>query len=165
MKNTKLEKIRAGYFRFATGVSHVMMWIAIAIFIVMIFSVTYGVIGRYISFVRAPRWTQELATLCMVWLCFISAGYAIGVGAHVRMTLLNKVFGEKVSSILHYLAHVLLFGVNVFFIVYGIKLSIMMSTSKMSATGWPIWLNYLALVVGGIYGAVMALAKIAKGDL
>ena len=61
-------------------VSRFMILICVLLFSVMVFSVSYGVIGRYIPFIRNPRWTQELAILCMVWLCFVSAGDAIKNG-------------------------------------------------------------------------------------
>lgn len=165
MKDNCFKKFREGYLKFASVFSEIMLWFSVAIFAVMLFSVSYGVLGRYLPFVKNPRWTMELSTLCLVWLCFITAGYAIGTGAHVRMTVLNKVFGEKLASYLHYFAHVVLVLVNIFFIIYGINLCIMMGTAVMPATGWPVWLTYSALAAGGVYGLIMSLARIIKGDL
>lgn len=61
--------------KLADGLSGIMIIICVIIFAVMVFAVSYGVIGRYIPFIKNPRWTQELAILCMVWLCFLGSGY------------------------------------------------------------------------------------------
>ncbi len=147
----------------ANILSAVMLGVCIAIFCVMVFSVSYGVIGRYIPFIRNPRWTQELAILCMVWICFVSSGYAIKNGWHVRMTVIERLLPENLQRIMQIFAYVLLFVVNIFFIVYGKQLVVMTSRARMSATGWPLSITYLSVIVGGVYGAAMALYRILKG--
>lgn len=147
----------------ANILSAVMLGVCIAIFCVMVFSVSYGVIGRYIPFIRNPRWTQELAILCMVWICFVSSGYAIKNGWHVRMTVIERLLPENLQRIMQIFAYVLLFVVNIFFIVYGKQLVVMTSRARMSATGWPLSITYLSVIVGGVYGAAMAFYRILKG--
>lgn len=147
----------------ANILSAVMLGVCIAIFCVMVFSVSYGVIGRYIPFIRNPRWTQELAILCMVWICFVSSGYAIKNGWHVRMTVIERLLPENLQRIMQIFAYVLLFVVSIFFIVYGKQLVVMTSRARMSATGWPLSITYLSVIVGGVYGAAMALYRILKG--
>lgn len=147
----------------ADQISAVMIGLCIMIFTVMVFAVSYGVVGRYIPFIKNPRWTQELAILCMVWICFVSSGHAIKNGLHVRMSLLNFVVPKKVASSLHRLAYVLLLVVNIFWIVFGTQLTHLTSTARMPSTGWPLCLTYLSVVVGGFYGAAMALYRLVKG--
>ena len=144
-------------------ISRIMILICVLFFTVMVFSVSYGVIGRYVPFIRNPRWTQELAILCMVWLCFVSAGYAIKNGLHVRMTILTGLLPQKVQAVITRLTYVLLLAVNVFFVVYGLKLMHLTRRARMSATGWPMKITYLSVVVGGVYGASMALYRVIKG--
>ncbi len=156
-------RFREGYLRFEKVFSEVMIYICVAVFAVMVFSVSYGVLGRYLTFVRSPKWTQELATLCLVWLAFVSAGYAIKEDKHVRMTVINRVVPEKVGKILHAFAFVLLIFVNVFWIIYGTKLTILSQSAKMAATGWPMSITYVSVTLGGIYGAVMAIGRFIKG--
>lgn len=151
--------------RAADLISRGMMLLCIAVFAVMVFSVSYGVVGRYISFIHNPRWTQELAILCMVWLCFLGAGYAIKEGLHVRMTIINFLVPEKAGKVLHMLAYVLLLAVNVFWVVYGMQLVIATGTARMAATGWPLSLTYLSVVIGGFYGAAMSVYRLLKGGL
>lgn len=149
--------------KIAEGISAFMIMVCVLIFAVMVFSVSYGVLGRYLPFVRNPRWTQELAILCMVWLCFMGAGYAIREGLHVRMTLINFLVPKKVASFLHLMAYVLLFMVNIMWITYGAQILTLTQRAKMSATGWPMSTIYLSVVSGGVYGAAMSLYRILKG--
>lgn len=149
--------------RIADLVSSVMLGLCIVIFCVMVFSVSYGVIGCYIPFIRNPRWTQELAILCMVWICFVSSGYAIKNGWHVRITLIERLLPVRIQRVMQVLAYALLLAINVFFVVYGRQIVAMTSRARMSATGWPMSITYLSVIVGGIYGALMSLYRILKG--
>lgn len=147
----------------AEGMSRFMILVCVGIFAVMVFSVSYGVLGRYLPFVKNPRWTQELAILCMVWLCFLGAGYAIKEGLHVRMTLINFLVPQKAASLLHGCAYVLLLATNIMWVIYGIQLLKLTKMAKMAATGWPMSVTYLSVVIGGIYGAAMSLYRLWKG--
>ena len=149
--------------KIAEGVSAVMIIMCVLIFAVMVFAVSYGVIGRYLPFVKNPRWTQELAILCMVWLCFMAAGFAIKEGLHVRMTLISFLVPKKAASFLHMMAYVLLLAVNIMWVVYGVQILALTQRAKMSATGWPMSTIYLSVVIGGAYGAAMSLYRILKG--
>ena len=161
---SKLAGFRAFYKKFEDIVSEIMIGICVAIFAVMVFSVSYGVLGRYLTFVKAARWTQELAILCLVWLCFVTAGYAIKEDRHVRMTIINRIVPEKAAKALHAFTYILLVLVNLFFIIYGWKLSVLSAKAKMSATGWPLNLYYISLIFGGVYGFLMSVGRLIKGE-
>lgn len=164
MEQKKKTSVRgSGLDRAVDLISNVMIGICVLIFALMVFSVFYGVLGRYLPFVRNPRWTQELAILCMVWLCFIGSGYAIKEGLHVRMTIISFVVPKKAAAWLHCGAYVLLLAVNVFWVVYGAQIVQMTQKARMPATGWPLSITYVSVVVGGLYGAAMSLYRILKG--
>ena len=151
------------YDRFASLFTKIMVGFCALVFGVMIFAVTYGVIGRVAHFVRQPRWTQELAILCLVWLCFASAGYGIYDNKHANMTIFVNMFPQGVRKVIVILTYVLLLFVNIYWIYYGISLSSLSSMARMSATGWPQSLNYISIVVGGIYGLFMTIGRFIKG--
>lgn len=149
--------------KIAEGISAGMMILCVTIFAVMVFAVSYGVAGRYLPFVRNPRWTQELGILCMVWLCFLSTGFAIKEGLHVRMSIIRFLVPKKLSSFFHRCAYVLLLVINVAWVVYGIQLIQVTKMARMSATKWPMSVIYLSVVIGGIYGAAMSIYRLVKG--
>lgn len=157
------KKERSGIDKIADGISTGMLLLCVVVFAVMVFAVSYGVAGRYLPFMRNPRWTQELGILCMVWLCFLSSGYAIKEGLHVRMSIINYLVPKKLASFLHRGAYVLLLVINVIWVVYGIQLMQLTKMAKMSATRWPMSIIYLSVVIGGIYGAAMSVYRILKG--
>lgn len=149
--------------KLADGLSGFMITVCVMIFAVMVFSVSYGVVGRYLPFVRNPRWTQELAILCMVWLCFLGSGYGIKEGLHVRMTVIEYILPKNITSKLHCCAYGMLAIINCAWVVYGIQLLELTKRAKMSATGWPMGITYLSVVIGGLYGLLMSLYRIWKG--
>lgn len=157
------KKARSGIDKIADGISTGMLLLCVVVFAVMVFAVSYGVAGRYLPFMRNPRWTQELGILCMVWLCFLSSGYAIKEGLHVRMSIINYLVPKKLAAFFHRGAYVLLLVINVIWVVYGIQLMQLTKMAKMSATRWPMSIIYLSVVIGGIYGAAMSVYRILKG--
>lgn len=163
VQKEKTEKQKSRLDQWADCLSAFMITVCVVIFAVMVFSVSYGVVGRYIPFIRNPRWTQELAILCMVWLCFLGAGYAIKEKLHVRMTVINFLVPKKIAVFLHRCAYLMLVLVNLMWIFYGFRLLELTKTAKMSATGWPMGITYFSVVIGGIYGAAMAVYRILKG--
>ena len=48
-------------------------------------------------------------------------------------------------------------------IIYGTQLLELTKRAKMSATGWPMGITYLSVVIGGIYGLAMSLYRVWKG--
>ena len=165
-KDSKIPPINKAitlYHHFADIISKIMMGICMVILGVMVFSVSYGVLGRYTP-LKNPRWTQELSILCMVWVCFLSAGYAIKNGLHVRITLTKYVFPEKVCRNLYKAAYIVLIIVNLLWSVYGVEVVRLTMRARMPATGWPMYLTYLSVVIGGIYGVLMAIDKLTKED-
>lgn len=165
MKNNEEKTVpeQSGLDRFADIFSKIMMALCILIFAVMVASVSYGVVGRYVKYIKNPRWTQELAILCMVWLCFLGSGYAIKEGLHVRMVVINAIVPPKVAKFLHMLAYVLLLLVNLAWVWYGWQTVQLTSIAKMPATGWPLSVTYLSVCVGGLYGAAMSVYRLLKG--
>lgn len=159
----RLKKMQSYYSKFEDVFSDLMIGLCVAVFSVMVFSVSYGVLGRYLTFVKAPRWTQELAVLCLVWLCFVSAGYAIKTNKHVRMSIIDSIVPKKVAKALQIGAYVFLMLVNLFLVIYGINLMALSANARMAATGWPMNITYLSVVIGGIYGFFMAFGKVLKG--
>jgi TRAP-type C4-dicarboxylate transport system permease small subunit len=162
MKDSLPQK-RTWFDTFADVYSRIMIGVCVCVFAVMVFSVSYGVLGRYLTFVKAPRWTQELAILCMVWLCFISAGSAVKDDKHVRMTLIENIVSKSWVVPLKTFAYVLLALVNIFFVIYGAQTAILSRSARMAATGWPLSITYDSIVLGGLYGAVMSVYRIYKG--
>ena len=79
------------------------------------------------------------------------------------MTIFVNMFPQGARRVIVILTYVLLLFVNIYWIYYGISLSSLSSMARMSATGWPQSLNYISIVVGGIYGLFMTIGRFIKG--
>lgn len=67
---------------------------------------TMSVLGRYISFIPDPSWSEEVVLTCMAYMAVLSAALAIRRGAHIRMTALDRYIPDGVLLALDILADV-----------------------------------------------------------
>ena len=63
-----------------------------------------SVLGRYVSFVPDPAWSEEIVLTLMSYMAVLSAALAIRRGAHIRMTALDVYLPKKLLKILDLLA-------------------------------------------------------------
>lgn len=132
------------------------------LFIGMVFSVTYAVVGRFILR-STPKWCEETGILCMVWICFLSATMAIRDGAHIRMTILEYVFPKKVSQYLHFQSYVVLLILSVIWTIYGKQVIELTLVPKMPSTQLPMAVLFGSVFVSGVLGIIMSLSRLLKG--
>jgi len=71
------------------------------------------VTGRYVSFVPAPAWSEEVILSCMAYMAVLSAAIAIRKGAHIRMSALDPYLNKTLVKSLDVLSDVcvLIFGI------------------------------------------------------
>ena len=82
---------------------------------------TMSVLGRYISFIPDPSWSEEVVLTLMSYMAVLSAALAIRRGAHIRMTAFDKYLPKKVLAVLDILADVFVFILAVVMVVLGWK--------------------------------------------
>lgn len=149
--------------KLADGLSGIMIIICVIIFAVMVFAVSYGVIGRYIPFIKNPRWTSGtgdsvygMALLSWFWLR--NQRRASCENDRDRIYCAEKT-GFRTS-----LLCLCIVGGSQYHVDHlWTQLLELTKRAKMSATGWPMGITYLSVVVGGIYGLAMSLYRVWKG--
>lgn len=82
---------------------------------------TMSVLGRYISFIPDPAWSEEVVLTLMSYMAVLSAALAIRRGAHIRMTAFDRYLPKSVLRALDILADVLVFVLAVVMVVVGWK--------------------------------------------
>lgn len=82
---------------------------------------TMSVIGRYVSFVPDPAWSEEVVLTCMAYMAVLSAALAIRRGAHIRMTVFDRYLPERVLLFLDILSDVCVLILAVVMIIVGWK--------------------------------------------
>ena len=80
-----------------------------------------SVLGRYVSFIPDPAWSEEIVLTLMAYMAVLSAALAIRRGAHIRMTAFDKYFSKKVLRYSDLLADVLVFAFGVIMLIVGWK--------------------------------------------
>ena len=83
-----------------------------------------SVVGRYVSFIPDPAWSEEVVLTCMSYMAVLSAALAIRRGAHIRMTALDSYLPKGVVKFLDILADVAVLVLAVVMITVGWSLSL-----------------------------------------
>lgn len=99
----------------------IVLFICKILLIADILVTIYMVIGRYVPFIDAPVWGEQIVLTLMVYMTVLSATLAIRRGAHIRMTALDKYLPDAVVKALDLLADFAVAALGVVFLVYGIK--------------------------------------------
>ena len=138
-------------------------WFAMICMVILTIIVFIDVILRYI-FKQGFPWTQEMATLMLVWFSFI--GMAIGVleRIHISIEMFTSKLPEKAISVLDSVNHVLIAIFGGAMIYYGAVIMDMTKLSTMPATKMPSAVLYIILPLSGILVFLNALLVAAKRD-
>lgn len=124
-------------------------WFAIICMVILTIIVFIDVILRYI-FKQGFSWTQEVATLMLVWFSFI--GMAIGVleKIHISIEMFTSKLPEKAIVALESFNHILIAVFGGMMVYYGIVIMDMTKLSTMPATKLPSSVLYVILPLSGI---------------
>jgi TRAP-type C4-dicarboxylate transport system permease small subunit len=82
-----------------------------------------AVLGRYVSFIPDPAWSEEIVLTCMVYMAIVSASMALRRNAHIRMTALDKYLPVKVVRTLDVTADIAVIAFSVMMLIVGWKYS------------------------------------------
>ena len=99
----------------------IVMFICKILLIIDIIVTIYMVIGRYITFIDAPVWGEQIVLTLMVYMTVLSATLAIRRNAHIRMTALDKYLPKIAVKSLDLLSDIAVTALGVILLVYGIK--------------------------------------------
>lgn len=113
----KIDKIKPAY----DFVYKFVMLICKLLLIADILITTMAVIGRYVSFIPDPAWSEEVVLTCMSYMAVLSAALAIRRGAHIRMTAFDSYLPKKLVTFLDILADVAVLILAVIMITVGWK--------------------------------------------
>jgi TRAP-type C4-dicarboxylate transport system permease small subunit len=97
--------------------------VAGAALVVVVLSVCWGVLTRYVTAQPAP-WASEVASIGFAWVTFFGASACFRHGAHPSIDMLVRRFPPALQSAVRWLNHVLMIGLLAFLTLYGIWFSI-----------------------------------------
>ncbi|MCF0129749.1 MAG: TRAP transporter small permease [Pseudobutyrivibrio sp.] len=83
-----------------------------------------AVLGRYVSFIPDPAWTEEVVLTFMAYMAVLSAALAIRRGAHIRMTAFDRYIPETILKVLDIVADIAVFVLAWIMIIVGFQYAI-----------------------------------------
>ena len=111
--------------------------------------ITYNVVARRLGF--APQWGEEAVRYSMIWITFIGSAICFRRSAHFGIDVIrrvnNKVF-QKCVTVFVLAACAVFVGLLCY---YGFRYTAFTfaSQQKTPALGWPIFLVYMSVPIGG----------------
>ncbi|MCF2665104.1 TRAP transporter small permease [Oscillibacter valericigenes] len=138
-------------------------WFAMICMVCLTIIVFTDVILRYI-FKRGFAWTQEIATLMLVWFSLI--GMAIGVleKIHISIEMFTSKLPDKALSVLESINHLLIAVFGGCMVYFGLIIMNMTKMSTLPATKMPSSVLYVILPLSGLLVLVNAILVAAKQD-
>lgn len=97
----------------------VMMVICKLLLIADILVTCYMVIGRYIPFIPAPVWGEQVVLTLMVYMAVLSATLAIRNNAHIRMTCFDPYLPKTLIKVLDIISDLLVLALGYVMLVHG----------------------------------------------
>lgn len=127
-------------------------WIVVALLSVMLFSVLWGVLTRYIFADQSP-WTDELARFMLIWVSIFGATYVSGKNAHITIDLLPASMPQQTKLRLEMVTGIII-SLFVFFVFLIGGLRYIYISFKLGQTSAaldiPMGYVYLVLPAAGI---------------
>ena len=138
-------------------------WFAIICMVVLTIIVFMDVILRYI-FKQGFSWTQEVATLMLVWFSLI--GMAIGVleRIHISIEMFTAKLPEKAIQVLECIDHILIAVFGGAMVYYGLLIMNMTKLYTLPATKMPSSVLYVILPLSGLLVLINAILVAANQD-
>lgn len=97
----------------------VVLFICKLLLILDIVITAMTVLGRYVSFIPDPSWSEEVILTSMSYLAVLAAALAIKKGAHIRMTALDSFLPKKVIKVSNVLADIAVMALAIIMIFVG----------------------------------------------
>ena len=112
--------LKSGLLRFFDQFEELVAVFALA---VVVLSVSWGVITRYIT-EQPAAWASEIATLGFAWVVFFGAAACIKYKLHPAIDLLNTRLPPRLRPVLRWFNHLLLLAFCLFMAWFGTRFAI-----------------------------------------
>lgn len=108
------------------------------------------VIGRYI-FNHVPQWTEQFALFCMIWFAMFSIALAVRDDSHVKMEVIDSLVSPKVLNYFKLFGMICTAVFGYVMVVYGMEVTKLTWTTKLSAFRISSGIQYFSAVAGGFF--------------
>ncbi len=131
----------------------VVLFICKLLLITDILITAFAVLGRYVSFIPDPSWSEQVVLTCMAYLAVLSATLAIRTGSHIRMTAFDRYLPKNLLKTLDAVADVAVMVLGVLMLIYGLQVcqSPLAKFGKYESMPWlsRVWMYIPVPLAGG----------------
>lgn len=154
----KIDRIKPAYDK----AYNFVMFLCKALLVLDILITCMSVVGRYVSFIPDPAWSEELVLTCMSYMAVLSAALAIRKRAHIRMTALDAYLPKNLVNGLDVFADMAVLVLAIIMITVGWKYAVGLG-SKGTYVSMPMvsrfWM-YFPVPLAGVAMVVFELEAI-----
>ena len=97
----------------------IVLFICKLLLVADILITSMSVLGRYVSFVPDPAWSEEIVLTLMSYMAVLSAALAIRRGAHIRMTAFDVYLPKKLLKVLDLVADAFIMALAFVMLIVG----------------------------------------------
>lgn len=138
-------------------------WFAMICMVMLTCIVFTDVVLRYI-FKQGFAWTQEIASLMLVWFSLIGMGIGVLEKIHINIEMFTAKLSQKGIQILDSINYLLVAIFGGLMVYFGILIMDMTKMSTMPATKLPSAVLYVILPLSGILILLNAVLVAAKQE-
>lgn len=147
-----------------TALVRLLEWIVIVVMAALVLDVLWGVCSRFV--LRAPsRWTEEVATILLIWVSLLGAAVAFGRHEHLGIDYLVRKLDPSASRLMAILAQILV-GVFAGAVMvsggYVLVSETLRAGQLLPALGLRYGHVYLAVPVSGAFILLFCLERILE---
>lgn len=102
-----MDEIQYSRFNPITIIRHLVRALVLVFFVVIIISVFYQVLMRYV-FGSPPSWTEEISRYSLVWLIFLASSMCIRKSRHFNVDYITQIMSRKILYILTLFLNILI---------------------------------------------------------
>ena len=135
--------------RFLSVIRFIPRVVLVILMGILLVDMMLGVFFRYVVG-QALNWSEEVGTLCLLWLIFIGMGMGITRGSHFSMHVLLDHLQPPQQRILRTVIALLIILFGLVLTPYALELTIRNSTSNMPSLPFSLSVQYASAFVGGV---------------
>lgn len=139
-----------GLLKIAKIYNELINFVCVVLLTAQTLSILIMVGGRYF-FHKVPQWSEQFALFCMIWFAMFSIALAVRDDSHVKMEVVDNFVSPKVLLKFKLFGNLCTLIFGVIMVVFGMKISALTWTTRLSALRVPAGLQYFSAVGGGFF--------------
>jgi TRAP-type transport system small permease protein len=136
--------------------------VAGAALIVVVASVCWGVLTRYVT-AQPAAWAGELAVIGFAWIVFFGAAGCFKYKLHPSIDMMMVLFDERVRLVVRILVHIMVLSFCAYMVWFGIRFSIDAWDNPSPVLRWPLTVLYGPVTVGFALMIVRYIQALLRG--